>query len=83
MDIEQYEQRYAGYLVKTLVWNAPRVHLNRLHPSRNVRCENAMERVAVIPPLQGQPGLIAYLCPRCGQCRSDLVPPRARTFSPD
>jgi hypothetical protein len=43
-----------------------------------VRCESAMERVAVVRPFREQAGLLAYICPKCGCCRSDMIPPTAR-----
>jgi len=32
-----------------------------------------MELVAKIPPLRGEPGLIAYLCPKCDHAESFLI----------
>ena len=39
------------------------------------RCETAMEVIITIKPTLGDPGLIAYECPKCVYVTSELVPP--------
>jgi hypothetical protein len=39
------------------------------------RCQRAMTQVANILPMGGSPGLVAFLCARCGKSDSILVEP--------
>jgi hypothetical protein len=43
------------------------------------RCGSNMQQVAEVPPLNGSPGLLAWLCQECGAADSELIsPPYAR-----
>jgi hypothetical protein len=39
------------------------------------RCQREMTEVATILPMGGSPGLVAFLCARCGKSKSILVQP--------
>jgi len=39
------------------------------------RCGTKTQEILTIDPVSGDPGLVAYECPKCGQVMSVLIPP--------
>ncbi len=39
------------------------------------RCNKGMEAVATIAPMSGGPGLVAFMCQKCGAAQSILIHP--------